>query len=378
MLQNLNAFTIAPYGRIAPQNRPEADGRQDLPALEPGGFFVCADTVRLSPGKRMAALQLMGENGGKTSFYLDKAVELKPDTPFAILSLDETCEVSCQAASALQTLAAPQPEPLKTLSGELTLRRICTFFFQEHGPDFFFAGEQHSAYEFVYVAQGRLHTLVGGRDYLLQQNEALLIAPELWHAQYGEKDEGVSFFVSSFFTVSPLPENMLLRVFPERRQTSELMRTLLQESQKEAAFRDDMLAALFQNLLVHYARLSAGVREQALQTPASARNDSVVIDRAIQFIAENIYRKLSVGLLAQHCSVSEAYLSVLFGRHLNTSPGAYMLRARLEESRQMIRSGAGSMAQIARQLHFSSAPHFSAAFKRQYGMTPTVYAKGLR
>lgn len=57
------------------------------------------------------------------------------------------------------------------------------------------------------------------------------------------------------------------------------------------------------------------------------------------------------------------------------APAAYMLRARLEESCILLRSGAMTMNQIAAQLCFSSPQHFSAAFKRQYGMPPSVYAK---
>lgn len=377
MLQNLNVSTIIPYGSLVPQSHVADMERLTGGRLTLSCYFSSSEKVLLAPREQMAAIQFLHSDGSCVSFYLDKPVAINPGVVFAVLPLDESCVVYFHAEQPLQKLEAAQPEPLQMLHSELTLRQIRTFFFQEHGPDFFFAGEQHSAYELVYVTQGRLHTLVGGCDYVVEQNEALIISPDLWHVQYGERDSGVSFFVTSFLSAAPLPQEMLLRVLPERWRTSELMGMLQHEYGKTSPYRDDILVSLLQSLLVRYARLTAGASEQAVQTPASSRNDNQILDKAVQYIAENVYEKITVMALAQYCSVSTAYLSVLFQRHLNISPGAYMLRTRLEESCQLIRSGVGNMAEIARQLHFSSAPHFSAAFKRQYGITPTAYAKRL-
>ena len=54
------------------------------------------------------------------------------------------------------------------------------------------------------------------------------------------------------------------------------------------------------------------------------------------------------------------------------------MRTKLEESRGLICSGAGTISQIAQTLRFSSVQHFSAAFRRRYGIPPSVYARGVR
>ena len=133
-----------------------------------------------------------------------------------------------------------------------------------------------------------------------------------------------------------------------------------------------------QALLVRYATDAAGTQSETVPIPSTLKGENQIISRAVEYVAEHTGERITVTELARVCCVSPAYLSLLFQRHLGSAPGAYMLRVRLERSRQMIRSGAGSMAQIAQALCFSSAQHFSTAFKRQYGVSPKEYAKGLK
>ena len=378
MLLNLNTSSVTPYGSLASQKQVVTFTVYSATEQDIGVLYRSEDNVVLAPSEGMTAIQLLGEDGNVASFYLDKAVMLKPQQPFALYPLNGSSKVRINSKTQLVPMEEGVPSPLQPLSDMFSLRQLCTLFFQEHGPEFFFSGEQHSAYELICVTQGQLHVLAGGQEYTLRQHEALVIAPDLWHIQYGEKDQGVAFLVTSFLTEEPLPEKMLLRILPERYRTRELTEMILYESKKQAAYQDDLLVSLLQNLLIRYARFSDGNEDLAVRTPAAVKNDNQVIDRAVQYAAESIFKKSSVQQMARYCGVSTAYLSMLFQAHLGTSPGAYMLRARLEESRNMIRSGAGNMAEIAEQLHFSSAPHFSAAFRRQYGMTPTAYAKGVK
>lgn len=377
MIQNLNAGTIFPYGQLPAHDIPLPEQLLHAEKGQAAVFYQSAQPVQLAPDKGMAVFQLLRDGGAPVSFYLDKPVQLKPDTAFAVLPLDEACSVRCRSAEPLTAVQA-QAMPPQSPHCELNVLQLCTFFPQEHAPGFFFAGEQHHACELIYVRRGVLHTLAGGQDYVLRQNETLILPPDVWHVQFGAQEQSVSFIIISFFPARPLPEGMLLKCLPEHKSTAKLMGQMLEEWEKQRPYCDDMLLSLLQNLLVGCARQVFSGRDEPLQTPNALRNENKILDRAVQYIAQNVSRKITVESLARHCSVSTAYLSVLFHRHLDTSPGAYMIRVRLEESRQLIRSGVGNMAEIARELHFSSAPHFSAAFKHQYGLTPTAYAKGLK
>ena len=379
MLKNLNPITAARFGRLLDEREglPEGEDRP-VEAGERLELLSCPGEVRLGPGRGMAALCLCREGQAGDMFYLDKPVALKPGTEFALLPLEEGSAVRLAADRPLERAGSlPTAEP-GLIRPTIRVERILTLFYQEKEPGFFFPGERHRPYELIYVDHGRLHNVVGGRDYALGQNQALIVPPDQWHMQYGEEGERVGFITASFTCAGPLPEEILLRVLDRDQTARELARALAAEEEREQPYRGDLLVAVLQAMLALWARRAGGGGGGVGAAPATRRGECRILDQAIQYVAESTRDRLTVQSLARRCNVSTAYLSALFRRHLGISPGAYIMRTKLEESRGLICSGAGTISQIAQTLRFSSVQHFSAAFRRRYGIPPSVYARGVR
>ena len=79
-----------------------------------------------------------------------------------------------------------------------------------------------------------------------------------------------------------------------------------------------------------------------------------------------------------HLPYWPSYLTALFHKNLQISPGEYIRRIKLQESKQMIRENDLNFTEIAAQLHYSTVHHFSRQFKEKFGITPTEYAKSVR
>ena len=378
MIQYMNTLSLSQFGTIVGQINIQPENIMVLRSDSLYPFYQCPAPVLLSPGVNMSVVQFMAGDGALSSFYLDKIIEVNPMVPFALLPIDDQCVVYWRSELPLGKVQGQDATKLPIIQAQLVVNRLCTFYLQEHGSGFFFSGERHRPYEMAYVNQGILHTVVNGQHFILHQNEALFIPPEAWHVQYGEPDQSVSFLGTIFLCASPLPDAMLLRVLPEQKKAKELLRLLLGELDRKEIYQNDMLLTLFQTLLIQYARFSEGIQDHPVQLPSTLNNENQILSSAMEYIAEHTRQRIKVSVLARQCNVSPAYLSLLFKRHLDTSPAAYMLQARLEESRQLICNGAGNMAEIASTLCFSSAQHFSTAFKRKYGFTPKAYAKGLK
>lgn len=88
--------------------------------------------------------------------------------------------------------------------------------------------------------------------------------------------------------------------------------------------------------------------------------------------------KLSVPMVAREVGVSPSYLTALFHKNLQISPGEYIRRAKLQESKLMIREGKMNFTEIAQVLQYSTVHHFSRQFKEKFGITPTEYARSIR
>ena len=83
-------------------------------------------------------------------------------------------------------------------------------------------------------------------------------------------------------------------------------------------------------------------------------------------------------MVAEHVRVSPSYLTALFHKNLQISPGEYIRRTKLQESKQMIRDKSMNFTEIAETLQYSTVHHFSRQFKEKFGITPTEYARSVR
>ena len=66
----------------------------------------------------------------------------------------------------------------------------------------------------------------------------------------------------------------------------------------------------------------------------------------------------------------------LLQQHLGTSLRGHLERRRLDAARERVLAGEGTLKQIAFELGFRHASHFTAWFRRQVGVSPSVYRAG--
>lgn len=151
---------------------------------------------------------------------------------------------------------------------------------------------------------------------------------------------------------------------------------MLAERDRQDAYTADMLILLLGQLLITVLREAE--REKPLQTANAVHAERDTVGAAQQFISAHIRQKLSVPMVAHAAGVSPSYLAGLFQRRLQISPGEYIRRAKLQESKLLIREGTMNFTQIAETLQYSTVHHFSRQFKEKFGITPTEYARSIR
>jgi AraC-like DNA-binding protein len=92
-------------------------------------------------------------------------------------------------------------------------------------------------------------------------------------------------------------------------------------------------------------------------------------------------RVSDVADLASQLGLSVARVHALFRRHVGTTPGDFLLRARLDRGASMLVAGDRPIADIALDCGFSEHSAFTRAFRRVYGTSPSAYrqrARGVR
>lgn len=124
--------------------------------------------------------------------------------------------------------------------------------------------------------------------------------------------------------------------------------------------------------------LSAKAIELATLVAKSSRKKIAhpVVKKAVHYIEENLYQKITPSQVADFCSVSKDHLSLLFRQNTGDTAAKYILKEKLGESKRLINRGL-SNSQIAYQLGFCSESHFIAKYKELYGKTPGEERKSL-
>ena len=104
-----------------------------------------------------------------------------------------------------------------------------------------------------------------------------------------------------------------------------------------------------------------------------ASSISLHVRRTVDYIYRNLGTHLTLKMAAEHEGLDPSYLSRLFAREMNMPFKAYILRAKISTAQNILLFSDHPLAKIAAALGFSSQSAFSAAFRRQTGMTPTQY-----
>ena len=310
-IKNLSAAQVQPFGEILSaesellppcaerwQIRPGADVRE-LRADGP----VVLDYVSGMP------LLVIYEKDARSVYYLDRVLALRPGVRFSIAALGSGCEVDCRARQPglVQLLACHPAEEFSGTGSELKLERLYTFFYQECASDFYFRGEQHEAFELVYVDRGELHNLAGGADVLLRQQQLMLIGRNVWHMQYA--DRPVSFLTVSF-RAAELPCSRLTgRALSLTARQIGLVRQMLEAHGAESYAYDcveSLLKLLLADLLRGLDRQPSADAAQPL--PATSHTERRIVDRLVQLISARAGEKLSLQALADEAHISTTYL----------------------------------------------------------------------
>lgn len=95
------------------------------------------------------------------------------------------------------------------------------------------------------------------------------------------------------------------------------------------------------------------------------------------YVSERLDQPLRLQELANQAFISTSQLSYLFAEVLGISPMEYVRRTRLEYARQLLMNTSLSLHEIATKIGYSDQSQFSRAFRRQEGLSPSMYRSNI-
>ena len=382
MIQNLNQVNFQGFGTVLPERAqtvasvPKNAVQIKLPQPESAVYRTKADTL-LGCSGNMCVLSVSKDGETYQHYYLDKSVSIRPGVLYSLSVYKNEATVTLSTEEQPERVGVDVSRSMR-IDSQLRVAGIYTFFYQEKEQGFLFPGESHPMPELTYVDQGILHSVADGQDWTLHQGDAMLYAPNQWHMQYADIGVAPRFVTISFDLDGGDLSSLYGRKLAVPQEAVTLLQQMLRTQERMDPYSTDMLMAQLTMLLLHLLRQAQSPSGVKLQGTNTVHSENEIIRHAQQYISAHIREKLSVRLIAQQVDVSPSYLTVLFQKNLQISPGEYIRRIKLQESKQMIRENNLNFTEIAAALQYSTVHHFSRQFKEKFGITPTEYARSVR
>ncbi|WP_311214466.1 MULTISPECIES: AraC family transcriptional regulator [unclassified Arthrobacter] len=165
-----------------------------------------------------------------------------------------------------------------------------------------------------------------------------------------------------------------LAVFGEEDLDGGLLGMLERELTHQRPGQESALDRLLDLLLLNLVRACVD-RGDALQGTWANASREPVVAQALELLHQEPAVPWTVAGLALRCHVSRATMAARFRAAVGQSPMAYLSAWRLALAADSLASSNATTAIIAEEVGYSNAFTFSAAFSREYGVSPSGYRR---
>ncbi|MGL1890744.1 MAG: AraC family transcriptional regulator [Spirochaetaceae bacterium] len=281
---------------------------------------------------------------------------------------------------------------------DIKISKIYTIHYFEYTKDFFFGGEEHDFWEFIYVDAGVIEVTAAGVQHTLFKGDILFHEPGEFHQLWANGKTAPNLVVMSFECKSPAAKWFSRKILKMKDQERTLLGHIIHESQRNfitplddpttiglerrenAPFGcENMIKIHLEELLIRLIRRDSDISlPDRITNSIDNRTKESAFNKVVNYMQDNLTNEFSLEDLCNATGYSRSYLHRIFKDKTTRSIMEYYKRIKLEKAKQMIREGSSNISQISDVLNYSSQQYFSKVFKRYIGMTPSEYASSVK
>lgn len=265
-----------------------------------------------------------------------------------------------------ERITVERPLRVTTLISSFTCRRE---------RDFHFSGEAHDFWELVYVCDGTVGIMADDRVLECGAGTVVFHKPGEFHRVWSAGGTTPQYTVIAFGAEGEAMARLAHAVIPLSGEADRLMLALTEQIavcrpvglQMPAALQEEPLTLARYIALLELFLLTCMELGHA-PTPLS-HPDAELFSQAVATMRRHMTAPLSLPQLARELHVSVSHLKRIFGRYAQTGVHAYGLQLRIRRAKELLQAGE-SVCAVAAAVGFANQNYFSAAFKRETGVSP--------
>ena len=280
------------------------------------------------------------------------------------------------------------------LNDVLTIKKLYTVHYFEFSNRYFFPGESHDFWEFVYVDKGDIAVVAGERSLKLSQGNIIFHKPNEWHRHCADgvtasniaivsiecDDAAMQFFEDKILAVGQEQKHLISKIIAEYADAfatpldDPYTHRLARRNQSPIA-AEQLLHIYLCELLISFLRSSPLSRQHGL--PYLHQSDAT-LNLLLGYMREKVNGHITLSELMAYSGTNKTMINHLFQKEFHMGAIAYFIRMKTEVAKKYLREANYNITQIAEMLGYSNIHYFSRQFKKTTGMTPTEYAISIR
>ena len=230
----------------------------------------------------------------------------------------------------------------------------------------------HAQYEMIAVLEGDISIMLEGIEYRLQENQAVIIPPLLYHAITANK-QGAYRRMTALFDIAAIPRVLQPRFLKKDASLAIFSSDRIEELKRICQAEDrSYYAPLAQSLMIQICYEDA----QAKQTDVSASADDF-LQQVITYIDRHLCEKIVLDDLAKHTARSKSSFCHTFQEKMNISPKQYILQKKIAYANKLIRNGTPATA-AAMQVGYDNYSDFYRIYQKLTNNSPANIRRYIR
>ena len=154
---------------------------------------------------------------------------------------------------------------------------------------------------------------------------------------------------------------------------SVLLEQLCAEFYAANAKRSEMIDCLLKALLIRIAETGGPIGSQ--QTAASTDPHYAELVRLREKIYANPQEKWNVEMLCSEVNMSRSYFQLIYRETFGMTCIADVINCKMNRARDLLASTSYTISHIAQLCGYDNEEHFMRQFKKNNGVTPTVFRR---
>jgi AraC-like DNA-binding protein len=224
----------------------------------------------------------------------------------------------------------------------------------------------HKSYEVVTVLEGRLHTVINGREQDIYPGEYLLVLQNQIHAY--ESSPGVKYWVAVFsedfvpkFTSGIKGMQSVNSVFKPDKTVDGLIKSGIMGKESSHLLKKACL----------YAICDSYMKSGSLENRRTASDSTV--SEVIDYVSLHYNENVTLSKLSERLGYEYHYLSRLLKNNYKINIRDLINSYRVSDATELMRTTPMNITEIAMKSGFQSIRNFNYIFKQSTGKTPREY-----